>query len=73
MSARNAMHGPVFSPFMTATVLVPEILPSAGRPGHSRVLRMSSGSVCLLKGELRILMHVAPPGDYIRLKRQDLF
>ena len=26
-----------------------------------------------LKGELRILMHVAPPGDYIRLKRQDLF
>ena len=36
-------------------------------------LRQVSRCMDLLKGELRILMHVAPPGDYIRLQRQDLF
>ena len=40
MSARNAMHGPVFSPFMTATVLVPEIPSISGMPRAFRVLRM---------------------------------
>ena len=32
MSARNAMHGPVFRLFMTATVLVPEIPSISGTP-----------------------------------------
>ena len=36
-------------------------------------LRQVSRCMDLLKGELRILMHVAPPSDYIRLQRQDLF
>ena len=40
MSARNAMHGPGFSPFMTATVLVPEIPSISGMPREFRVLRM---------------------------------
>ena len=40
MSARNAMHGPFFSPFMTATVLVPEIPSISGTPRAFRLLRM---------------------------------
>ena len=36
-------------------------------------LRQVSRCMDLLKGKLRVLMHMAPPSDYIRLQRQDLF
>ena len=42
MSARKAMHGPGFCPFMMATVLVPEIPSISGMPSDVRVLRIYS-------------------------------